>query len=36
LTGGDAKAKDLPAVMVERFGNEAGYVGRCGQDAAVE
>ena len=23
-----SKAKDLPAVMVERFGDEAGYVGR--------
>jgi hypothetical protein len=22
------KAKDLPAVMVERFGDEAGFVGR--------
>jgi hypothetical protein len=22
------KSKDLPAVMVERFGDEAGYVGR--------
>ena len=22
------KAKDLPAVMVERFGDETGYVGR--------
>ena len=22
------KAKDLPAVMVERFGEETGYVGR--------
>jgi hypothetical protein len=29
------KAKDLPAVMVERFGDEAGYVGR-GQNAAAE
>jgi hypothetical protein len=23
-----AKAKDLPAVMVERFGDATGYVGR--------
>jgi hypothetical protein len=23
-----SKAKDLPAVMVERFGDETGYVGR--------
>jgi phthalate 4,5-dioxygenase oxygenase subunit len=28
------KAKDLPAVMVERFGDEVGYVGRGGQAAA--
>jgi phthalate 4,5-dioxygenase len=28
------KAKDLPAVMLERFGDEAGYVGRPGQAAA--
>jgi hypothetical protein len=29
------KSKDLPAVMVERFGDEAGFVGR-GQNAAAE
>jgi hypothetical protein len=29
------KSKDLPAVMVERFGDEAGYVGRP-QNAAAE
>jgi phthalate 4,5-dioxygenase oxygenase subunit len=30
------KAKDLAAVMVERFGDEAGYVGRPGRNAAAE
>jgi hypothetical protein len=30
------KAKDLPAVMVERFGHVDGYVGRAGRDAAAE
>src|ERR1700744_1247718 len=30
------KAKDLPAVMVERFGDVNGYVGRPGRDAAAE
>ena len=30
------KAKDLAAVMMERFGDEAGYVRRRGQDAAAE
>jgi hypothetical protein len=29
------KAKDLAAVMIERFGDEAGYVGRS-QNAAAE
>jgi hypothetical protein len=29
------KAKDLPAVMVERFGDEVGYVGRP-RNAAAE
>jgi hypothetical protein len=31
-----AKAKDLPAVMIERFGDPAGYVGHPGQNAAAE
>ena len=30
------KAKDLTAVMIERFGDAAGFVGRPGQDAAAE
>jgi hypothetical protein len=30
------KSKDLPAVMVERFGDVAGYVGRPGHHAAAE
>src|SRR6266566_5073648 len=30
------KAKDLPAVMVERFGDATGYVGRPGRNAAAE
>jgi phthalate 4,5-dioxygenase len=30
------KAKDLTAVMIERFGDAAGYVGRPGQNAAAE
>jgi phthalate 4,5-dioxygenase len=29
------KAKDLPSVMVERFGDETGYVGRP-RNAAAE
>jgi phthalate 4,5-dioxygenase oxygenase subunit len=29
------KAKDLPAVMVERFGEETGYVGQS-RNAAAE
>jgi phthalate 4,5-dioxygenase oxygenase subunit len=31
-----SKAKDLTAVMTERFGDAAGYVGRPGQNAATE
>jgi hypothetical protein len=30
------KAKDLPAVMLERFGDETGFVGRSGRNAAAE
>jgi hypothetical protein len=30
------KAKDLPAVMLERSGDETGFVGRPGQNAAAE
>ena len=30
------KAKDLPAVMIERFGDAAGFVGGPGQNAAAE
>jgi phthalate 4,5-dioxygenase len=30
------KAMDLTAVMIERFGDPAGYVGRPGQNAAAE
>jgi phthalate 4,5-dioxygenase len=30
------KAKDLPAVMLERFGDVNGYVGRPGRNAAAE
>jgi hypothetical protein len=31
-----SKAKDLTAVMIERFGDPAGFVGRSGRDAAAE
>jgi phthalate 4,5-dioxygenase len=31
-----SKAKDLTAVMIERFGDAAGYVGRPGRNAAAE
>ena len=31
-----SRAKDLTAVMIERFGDAAGYVGRSGRDAAAE
>jgi hypothetical protein len=31
-----SKAKDLPAVMVERFGDATGFVGRPGRNAAAE
>jgi len=31
-----SKAKDLTAVMIERFGDEDGYVGRPGRNAAAE
>jgi hypothetical protein len=30
------KAKDLAAVMIERFGDAAGFVGQPGQNAAAE
>jgi phthalate 4,5-dioxygenase len=30
------KAKDLPEVMVERFGDKSGYVGRPSRNAAAE
>jgi hypothetical protein len=30
------KAKDLPAVMLERFGDVSGYVGHPGRNAAAE
>ena len=30
------KAKDLTAVMIERFGDAAGYVGQPGRNAAAE
>jgi phthalate 4,5-dioxygenase len=30
------REKDLATVMVERFGDVAGFVGRSGQDAAAE
>jgi phthalate 4,5-dioxygenase len=30
------KAKDLTAVMIERFGDADGYVGRPGRNAAAE
>src|SRR5882762_5716489 len=31
-----SKAKDLTAVMIERFGDAAGYVGAPGRNAAAE
>jgi phthalate 4,5-dioxygenase len=31
-----SKAKELSAVMLERFGDEAGYVGGRGHNAAAE
>jgi phthalate 4,5-dioxygenase len=31
-----SKAKDLTAVMIERFGDAAGYVGASGRSAAAE
>jgi hypothetical protein len=31
-----SKAKDLTAVMIERFGDPAGFVGRTGRNAAAE
>jgi hypothetical protein len=31
-----SKAKDLTAVMIERFGDAAGYVGQPGRNAAAE
>jgi hypothetical protein len=31
-----SKAKDLAAVMIERFGDAAGYVGQPGRNAAAE
>ncbi|HET9585711.1 MAG TPA: hypothetical protein VFP38_16885, partial [Bradyrhizobium sp.] len=31
-----SKAKDLTAVMIERFGDPAGYVGQPGRNAAAE
>jgi hypothetical protein len=31
-----SKTKDLTAVMIERFGDAAGFVGRSGRNAAAE
>jgi phthalate 4,5-dioxygenase oxygenase subunit len=31
-----SKTKDLTAVMIERFGDAAGYVGGPGRNAAAE
>jgi phthalate 4,5-dioxygenase len=31
-----SKTKDLAAVMIERFGDAAGFVGRPGRSAAAE